>query len=111
MPKLKLPWKPIRERQLPQAKENLEVGEYKVKQVTYSLRFFPETQNPLEKMSERVSLQTGFTLPLFCGFSHEPGSGLLASSLNGESALAGTLILCSIGCCLDTLNNSISAVF
>jgi hypothetical protein len=28
------------------------------------LRLFPETQNPLEKMSERVSLQTGFTLPL-----------------------------------------------
>jgi hypothetical protein len=48
---LKLPWKPIRKRQLPQAKENLEFGEQKVKQVTYSLRFFPETQNPLEGIS------------------------------------------------------------
>jgi hypothetical protein len=27
VPKLKLPWKPIRKRQLPQAKENLEFGE------------------------------------------------------------------------------------
>jgi len=27
-------------------------------------------------MSERVSLQTGFTLPLFCRFSPDPGSSL-----------------------------------
>jgi hypothetical protein len=41
---------------------------------------------------------------VFCGFSHDPAAAWLASSLNGESTLAGMLILQGIGCCLDTLN-------